>query len=135
MIGEAGVGDVAAKVLADLVFTDDFPDRYADATGPSDGAAIDPLGDDAQVMFGGGEQFVAFAGPRLPGRGCGRRSPLPRVVGAGDLGQILGIEQAHLQRPVGGGQCGDPGGAQRVIHRNPFCPTVVEFTQRGDARR
>ena len=68
--------------LADLVFTDDFPDRYADATGPSEGAAIDPLGDDAQVMFGGGEQFVAFAGP-LAGQGgvAAGDQPFPWVVG------------------------------------------------------
>ena len=68
LIGEAGVGDVAAESACRPLFTNDFADRYADATGPSEGAAIDPLGDDAQVMFGGGEQFVAFVGP-LAGQG------------------------------------------------------------------
>jgi len=33
--------------------------------------------------------------------------PFAGVVGVADLGQILGVEQAHLQRPVIGGQCGD----------------------------
>src|SRR6185295_13712491 len=45
---------------------------------------------------------------------CGlRHQPLAGVVGVGDLGQVVGVEQAHLQRPVIAGELGDRGGAQR----------------------
>src|SRR5258705_2922656 len=37
----------------------------------------------------------------------------PGVVGVGDLGQVLGVEQAHLQRAVLGGEFGDRWFAQR----------------------
>ena len=44
----------------------------------------------------------AFAGTfgRQRGVAAGDQ-PFPGVVGVADLGQVLGVEQAHLQRPVG----------------------------------
>jgi hypothetical protein len=37
--------------------------------------------------------------------------PLAGVVGVADLGEVLLVEQAHLQRPVVGGQGGGLGDA------------------------
>ena len=42
-----------------------------------------------------------------------RDQPFAGVVGMGDLGQILLVEQAHLQWAVIGRECGDGGVAQR----------------------
>jgi hypothetical protein len=59
----------------------------------------------------------------------------PWVVGVGDLGQVLGVEQAHLQRAVLGGEFGDRGCAQRGDPPEIGCGVgvLVEFTQRVDA--
>jgi hypothetical protein len=38
--------------------------------------------------------------------------PFAGVVGVGDLGEVLLVEQAHLQRAVVGGERGDGRGAQ-----------------------
>ena len=61
--------------------------------------------------------------------------PFAAVVGVADLGQVLGVEQAHLQRPVLGGQFGDRGRAQRGDPAEIRCGVgiVVEFAQRADA--
>ncbi len=45
--------------------------------------------------------------------------PLAGVVGVADLGQVMLVEQAHLQRPILGGQFGDGRGARAVIHPKP----------------
>nr|WP_308494934.1 hypothetical protein [Mycobacterium kansasii] len=50
----------------------------------------------------------------------------------GDLGQVVGIEQAHLQRPVVGGQFGNRWSAQRGDPPE-IGSGVVEFFDRGDA--
>ena len=65
-----------------------------------------------EQRLGGGEQVVAFAGA-LVGQGgvAAGDQPFAGVVGVGDLGQVLLVEQAHLQRPVVGGQRGDLRGA------------------------
>ena len=79
---------------------------------PASRPAGHPLGDGRQIGLGGVEQLGAFAGP-LGGQGgvAAGDQPFPGVVGVADLGEVLGIEQAHLQRPVVGGQCGDRRGA------------------------
>ncbi len=73
------------------------------------------------------------------GRECGVAAgdqPFPGVVGVADLGQVLGVEQAHLQRPVVGGEFGDCGCTQRGDPSEIGCGVriVVEFAQRLDAR-
>ena len=87
-------------------------------------------------MLGGGEQVVAFAGA-FGGQQwvAAGDQPLAGEVGVGDLGKVLGVEQAHLQRPVVGGQGGDLRGAQRGDPPEIGCGVgiVVEFTQGGDA--
>src|SRR6266568_8915688 len=52
-----------------------------------------------QELLGGGQQVLALAGP-LGGqqRVAAGDQPLAQVVRAGDLGQVLLIEQGHLQR-------------------------------------
>nr|WP_239657014.1 hypothetical protein [Mycobacterium riyadhense] len=52
----------------------------------------------------------------------------------GDLGEILAVEQAHLQGPVVSGEFGDHWCAQRGDPAETGCGVVVEFAQRGDAR-
>src|SRR6476619_3584208 len=61
-----------------------------------------------------GSSCAAFAGTFGRERGVAAGDqPFPGVVGVADLGQVLGIEQAHLQRPVVGGEFGDCGCTQR----------------------
>ncbi|GFG76287.1 hypothetical protein MBOT_36520 [Mycobacterium botniense] len=50
----------------------------------------------------------------------------------GDLGEVLDVEQAHLQRPVVGGEFGDRRARSAVIHPNP-APVSLSF-DRLDAR-
>ena len=103
---------VAAKVLAHLAFGDDPADGLADFARSAQAPGCHPGGDGGQVGVGGGQQFGAFAGP-LGGQGgvAAGDQPFPRVVGVADLGEVLGVEQAHLQRPLLGGQGGDIRGA------------------------
>src|SRR5208283_2401402 len=111
-VGEAGVGDGALKVLAHLVFVDDFADGFPDGTGPGEPAGGHAFGDGRQGGFGGGQQGGAFAGAfDSQGGVAAGDQPFAGVVGVGDLGQILGVEQAHLQRAVIGGEFGDLEGA------------------------
>jgi hypothetical protein len=71
-----------------------------------------------QGLFGGIEQFAAFAGA-LDGecRVAANNEALARIVGAGDLGEITFIEQRQLQRAVIVGEgldLGDPQGGDPV---------------------
>ena len=97
----------------------------------------DPVGDAGEQFVGRGQQLGAFAGTfgRQRGVAAGDQ-PFAGVVGVADLGQVLGVEQAHLQRPVVGGECGDCGCAQRGDPAEIGCGVriVVEFAQRLDAR-
>src|SRR5262249_56113747 len=77
---------------------------------PSGGA-----GDEGGEQFlGGGEEFFAGAGA-VGGQGgvAAGDQPLAGELRAGDLGQVLLIEQGHVQRAVLGHQLADGGGAQR----------------------
>ena len=60
--GQAGVGDGAVKVLAHLYLSMTLPDRDADLVGAGQSAGGDAGNDRGQQVFGGGQQFVAFAG-------------------------------------------------------------------------
>ena len=131
--GQAGVGDGAVKVLAHLVFADDLADRFADSAGTGQPACGNAGNDRGEQFLGGGEQFVAFAGA-FDGqeRVAAGDQPLAGVVGVGDLGEVVCVEQAHLQRPVVGGEFGDLRGAERG---DPVetCSRLAQFAQRGDA--
>ena len=62
--------------------------------------------------FGGRQHAFALRRPQLGQGGVAAGDqPFPGVVGVGDLGQVLGVEQAHLQRPVLRGQRLDRRGA------------------------
>ena len=88
-------------------------------------------------VLGGGEQVVAFAGA-FGGQYwvAAGDQPFAGVVGVADLGEVLGVEQRHLQWPVIGGQGGDLRGAQRGDPPEIGCGVgiVVEFTQGVDTR-
>jgi hypothetical protein len=126
VVGEAGVGDVAVKVLAHIVFPDHPPDGFTDAAGPAQGAAGHPLGDGGQIGLGRLQEFVAFACAfGREGEVAAGDQPFPGEVGIADLGQILGIEQADLQPPLVGGEFGDRRGAQRGDPPEPGSPVGV----------
>jgi hypothetical protein len=64
--------------------------------------------------LGVSQQFGAGAGPvSFQHRVVAADQPLARVVRVGDLGEVLGVEQRHLQRPIIGGQLFDGGRFQR----------------------
>ena len=112
------------KVFGHLELSQDFADFHADRPGAGDPARGDRGDDRCQGGFGRGEQVGAFAGA-FGGkeRVTARHEAFARVVGMGDLGEVLIVEQRHLQRPVIGGQRGDGRGAQRESaspsHRAP----------------
>ena len=136
-VGEGGVGDGGVEVLAHLVFVDHLAHRLADLARAGEGAAGDPVGDAGEQLVGRGQQVAAFAGTFGRERGVAAGDqPFPGVVGVADLGQVLGVEQAHLQRAVGAGEFGDRGRAQRGDPPEIGCGVgvVVEFAQRVDAR-
>ncbi len=58
--------------------------------------------------------------------------PLAGVAGVGDLGEVLGIEQAHLQGAVIFGQGGDGGGLQRGDPAHPVQLAQVVDPGAGD---
>jgi len=61
----------------------------------------DGLADLVQLGLGAGEQLFAGAGPvGFQHRVVAADQPLAGVVRAGDLGEPVDIEQAHLQRAV-----------------------------------
>ena len=120
---------VEVQVFGHLVLVDHFADFEADLVGAGEAARGDGGQDRCQELFGGGEQFAAFAGA-FGGQEwvAAADEPLAGVVGVGDLGEVLIIEQAHLQRPVVGGQGGDGRGAQRGQPAEP-----AEVFESGDA--
>ena len=74
----------------------------------------DPGDDGGEQLLGGGEQVLAGAGA-VGGqhRVAAGDQPLAGEVGGGDLGEVLLIEQRHLQRAAVGHQLADGRGAQR----------------------
>jgi hypothetical protein len=111
---EAGVSDVDVEVLAGLVLPDHLAHGDPDRPGAGESARGDASGDWGQELFGGGQQGRALAGA-VGGqdRVAASDQPLSGVVRAGDFGQVLLVEQAHLQRPAIGHELFDRGGAQR----------------------
>ena len=68
----------------------------------------------ASSFLGGGEQVLALAGPVGGQHGVAAGDqPLAGEVIGGDLGEVLLVEQAQLERAVVGHQLADGGGAQR----------------------
>ena len=82
---------VTLKCLPTLYLSDDLADGLADRVGAGQPAGGHPVEDRGQVVFGGGQQLVAFAGT-FGGqeRVAAGDQPFSRVVGVVDLGQILG---------------------------------------------
>ena len=85
-----------------------MPRADPDVVGAGQGAATDAGHDLVEQCLGGVEQGAAFAGA-FGGqqRVAAGDQPLAGVVGVGDLGQVLLVEQGQLQRPVRGGERGD----------------------------
>ena len=101
------------EVLADLALIDDLADLDADLVGVVQPARLDRRPDFAQFFLGGGQQGFALGGALGGQRGIAAADqPLAGVSGVGDLGEVLLIEQRHLQRPVVAGQRRDGRGAQ-----------------------
>jgi hypothetical protein len=105
-------------MLGDLVPGDDLPGADADLVRPADAPGLGLAIDRGQQDLGGGEQVVAPAGLlSRQQRVAAGDQPLAEVARAGDLGQVLLIEQAELQRALAigelagrrGAQAGDPG--------------------------
>ena len=89
------------KCLATLRLLITFPAFSADLVRVLEPPGRDLGGDLAQVGLGGGQQVLALAGA-LGGqdRVAAGDQPLAGVVRAGDLGQVLLVEQRQLQRAV-----------------------------------
>src|SRR5208282_4107545 len=106
---QLAVCDAGDEVLADLAFIDDL----ADLVGVFQPARLNRRPDSVQFFLGGGQQGFALGGALRGQRGIAAADqPLAGVAGIADLGEVLVIEQRHLQRPVVAGQGGDGGGAQ-----------------------
>ena len=83
-----------------------------------------------QLFFGGGQQVLAFAGPLFGQRGvAAAHQPLTGIVRGVDLGEVVFVEQAQLQR-VGFDEGLDLWGAQRG---DPVQAGRAQLV--GDARR
>ena len=136
VVFEPGVGDREVEVLAHLELSADLADCDADLIGAGQGSLADALGDVGQFLLGRLQEVLAFAGAF----GGQRRvaagdQPFAGVVGVGDLGEVLLVEQAHLQRPVVAGQFRDRRGTQRgdPIEKRCGAGFVVEFAELVDA--
>ena len=101
---------VQSKCLPTLYFPMTFPTATPIWPAPASRPAATRGDDRASSRLGGVQQLVAFAGA-FGGQGgvAAGDQPFAGVVGVADLGQVVGVEQAHLQRSVVGGQCGDRG--------------------------
>jgi hypothetical protein len=104
-------------VLAGVVLVDHLADGDPDLRGAGQPSGLDAGGDGGQQPFGRLQQVLAFAGA-IGGqdRVAAGDQPLAGVVRAGDLGQVLLIEQAHLQGPAVGHQLLIAGARNAVIH-------------------
>ena len=123
---------VSWKCLATLCRLMILPDAQGDlvlasqrSAGPFDGGV-----DGGQVGFGGGQQLVAFAGPF----GGERRvaagdEPLAGIVGVGDLGQVVFVEQATAAGRRSSARARMAGARSEVIQPSP--PTALSASMRA----
>ena len=121
---EHAVGHLGLKMFADLVTVQHAAHLHADLVS-SERRAPAPLhlGRDAlQLLLGGRQQLLALAPPLLgQQRVVAGDEPLAGIVGRGDLGQVLLVEQGQLQVPAGD-QLPNRGAAQR---RDPAQPRML----------
>ena len=98
-------------MLADLAPVDDLADLDPDLVSVCQPARLDRLPDFAQFFLGGFQKGLP-PGCALRGQRGIRAAdqPLAGIAVISDLGEILLIEQRHLQRPVVAGQRRDLGG-------------------------
>ena len=120
---------VTSKCLAILYLPMTLPTAVP-TRGPGQPAGRDAGGDRGEELLGGGQQGFALAGAFVGQRGVAAGDqPLAGKVRRGDLGEVLLVEEAELQRAVVGHELADGGRAQRG---DP--PVVlVEFAERVDA--
>ena len=125
--------DVEGEVLADLVLAQRPVGLDADLVGVAEPPGIDLAFDLGQEGLGGGQQVLALASALLgQQRVAAGHQPLPGVVRAGDLDQVLLVEQAKLQRAAVLGQLLDGGGAQRSDPSHAGGGAQVTDPRRGD---
>jgi hypothetical protein len=128
--GEAGVGDGDVEVLGHLVLVQDLAGLLADLGGAGEPAGRSAGGDRGEQLLGGRQEGLALAGALAgQGRVAAGDQPLAGEVLAGDLGEVLLVEEAELERAVVGGELADGRGAQRG---DPGVP-AVEFPDGLDA--
>ena len=128
---ERVVGDLQGEVLGHLELVDHLAHPQRDLVPPAQRPAVAAggRGDLVQLVFGGGQQLVAFAGP-LGGqrRVVAAHQPLAGIVRGADLDEVLLVEQRQLQR-VGLDEGLDLRGAQRA---DPIQPARAQLV--ADAR-
>ena len=90
-----------------------------------------PGDDRSQQVLGGGKQVVAFAGV-FGGQEwvVAGDQPLAGEVEVADLGEVLGVEQRHLQRPVIGVRAAICGARSAVIHPKPVAVSGSSLSSR-----
>jgi hypothetical protein len=115
-------------VLAGPVRGDHLADLDPDRPGALQATGPDPGGEGGEQLLGGGQQVLAGAGPVTgQDRVAAGDQPLAGEVRRGDLGQVLLIEEAELERAVVGHQLADGRGAQRrdpLVGVRPRCPVL-----------
>ena len=122
---------VTAKCLPVLYVLITLPTSTPISPAPLQAAGLDPGDEGGEQLLGGGEQVLAGAGP-VGGqdRVAAGDQPLAGEVRGGDLGEVLLVEEAELERAVVGHQLADGRGAQRgdppvgVRPRGPVLPLV-----------
>ena len=122
-------------MLAGLVLADHLAHLDADRRGAGQPAGLDAGDEGGEQLLGRGQQVLPLAGA-VGGqhRVAAGDQPLAGVVTGGDLGQVLLIEEAELERPVLGHQLLDRRGAQRGDPPVGIRPrrAVLVLVQRGD---
>jgi hypothetical protein len=104
--GQPVAGDVEGEVLGHLVLVDHPPGPQADLVLPGELACRGLVTDLGEQGLGGGEEVFALAGPlSSQQRVAAGDEPLAGVVRMADLGQVLLVEEAELQRGPGGRGC------------------------------
>ena len=82
-------------MLGGLVLADDLADLDPDRPGAGEPPGLDAGEDGGEELLGRVQQVLALAGPvGGQGRVAAGDQPFAGVVGGGDLGQVLLIEQA-----------------------------------------